>query len=159
MLEKHYIKFLEDILYSAKFMHQNIKHLETVKSDLEKGISTNVSSIPISLIKVSKTFNVSDLFLDNLIKKEDAITEISIKIYTEKKLLKAINDTLDNLDPTTREIIRLRYFKEYIWSEISDKLYLDKKTIRNKKNIALKNLATTLWGTDIFVSKVGDLYV
>ena len=147
-IEKHYINFIEDLLYNYKFFDIHIEILEKMLDDIDKGIS--IESITYDKVKVSPTHKIQNSVMNKAIDMIEAKREIEIKIYSEKRLKKILDTILNNLPPYTKNIVELKYMNKMSWDNIVDKVYCNEKTARKHRDVAIKSIAVGLFGSKIY---------
>lgn len=147
-IEKHYINFIEDLLYNYKFFDIHIEILEKMLDDIDKGIS--IESITYDKVKVSPTNKIQNSVMNKAIDIIEAKKEIEIKIYSEKRLKKILDTILNNLPPYTKNIVELKYMNKMSWDNIVDKVYCNEKTARKHRDVAIKSIAVGLFGSKIY---------
>lgn len=147
-IEKHYINFIEDLLYNYKFFDIHIEILEKMLDDIDKGIC--IGSITYDKVKVSPTNKIQNSVMNKAIDIIEAKKEIEIKIYSEKRLKKILDTILNNLPPYTKNIVELKYMNKMSWDNIVDKVYCNEKTARKHRDVAIKSIAVGLFGSKIY---------
>ena len=147
-IEKHYINFIEDLLYNYKFFDIHIKNLKKMLDDIDKGIS--LESITYDKVKVSPTNKIQNSVMNKAIDITEAKKEIELEIYSEKRLKKILDTILNNLSPDIKNIIELKYMNKMSWDNIVDRVYCNKKTAMKYRDIALNSIAVGLFGSKIY---------
>ena len=111
---------------------------------------TTVGAINYDSIQVSQTFNISRVTERKVLDKIEEEVELKIELYRNKKLKKEIDQVINNLSPLHKDIIKYRYIERLQWVEIVDKMNYEERQLRNKKNQAVRSIATKLFGVKVF---------
>ena len=100
--------------------------------------------------------------LINLELEEETNTDHVSKLkYIKNKheiIIKKIDIAINNLSPLHREIIEYKYIKKLSWNEIIDKTCYSERSLRNKKNEAVRCIAIALFGVNVFKEEKYDLF-
>ena len=146
-IEKHYIEFVEELLYHYKNIEIYIQSLEEMLNDLNKGIF--IQGINYDNVKVSPTYKIQNSIMDNAVDIAEAKREIEIKIYTEKRLKRLLDSALNNLPVYLRQIIEFRYIEKMDWQEIEDRGCFSRRVAIDKRDSAIESIAISLFGIKI----------
>jgi RNA polymerase sigma factor (sigma-70 family) len=158
ILEKDCFKFTEKLLYNYKEMQYHINTLEYDIKKLKAGDILSIRAIRYDDIKTSPTNNVSKQTEDKVINIVSYIQDLEIEAYKEKKLKNTLERAINNLEPTRKQTIKLRYFEGMGWTEMAQELYHDEKTLRKYKNQAIKSIAVELFGSKVFKEEEPNLF-
>ncbi|MDM8129229.1 hypothetical protein QUV80_12170 [Paraclostridium benzoelyticum] len=157
-LEKHCFKFTEKLLYDYKQIENYIDTLEHLKSTIKAGDYQVVRAITYDSDKISPTFKVNNFEADGVIKVVKVVQEIELEIYSQQALKKQLDRAINNLSPIHRDIIHYRYVECLQWLEIVDKIAYDEKTLRTKKNQAIRSISIALFGSKVFKEEDENLF-
>lgn len=150
-LEKDCFRFTEKLLYSYLDIEEFIQETEEkIKTMNQEEFITTVGAINYDSIQVSQTFNISRVTERKVLDKIEEEVELKIELYRNKKLKKEIDQVINNLSPLHKDIIKYRYIERLQWVEIVDKMNYEERQLRNKKNQAVRSIATKLFGVKVF---------
>ncbi|WP_131043217.1 hypothetical protein [Clostridioides difficile] len=107
--------------------------------DLTKAI--NYNSIP-----TSKTYNINNKVEDKLVSIEDEKIEKEIELYEMIALKKTLDTSINNLRYIEIEIIKFRYINKFEWFQISDKLFMEERQLRRRRDIAVASISIAIFG-------------
>lgn len=127
ILEKDCFKFTEKLLYNYKEMQYHINTLEYDIKKLKAGDILSIRAIRYDDIKTSPTNNVSKQTEDKVINIVSYIQDLEIEAYKEKKLKNTLERAINNLEPTRKQTIKLRYFEGMGWTEMHKNYTMTKK--------------------------------
>ena len=119
---------------------------------------TTVGAINYDSIKISPTFNINRVMENKAVDRVDDAIELQIELYRNKKLIKDIDQCINNLSPTHREIIKYRYMEGLQWLDIASKMNYEERQLRTKKNEAVKSIARKLFGIKVFEEEEPTLF-
>lgn len=126
--KKDIFKQTEKILYDYKYLEPKIKTIELKIKQIEN--NSTLSSIDYSKEKLSKTNAFSSGVEDEVIRREEKITELE-KEKNDLIYRKNIIDTfIDTLTEEYKQLVRYRYFNNprLTWQEIAMRLCVDVRT-------------------------------
>lgn len=155
-LQKECIEFTEKILKGYRELRLHLEKLKRVKKELKCDYTTE--GITYDSEKVSPTHKVSKRVEDEVIKTITQIEELEKEIQEESSLIREIDTAIYNLSPIHREIIEYKYIKKLNWNEIIDKTCYSERSLRNKKNEAVRCIAITLFGSTVFKDEEPSLF-
>lgn len=158
-LQKSCFRFTEKLLYSYNDISEFIENTEKkiIDMDLEENITT-VGAINYDSIKISPTFNINRVMENKAVDRVDDAIELQIELYRNKKVIKDIDQCINNLSPTHREIIKYRYIEGLSWLEIVGIMNYEERQLRTKKNEAVKSIARKLFGIKVFEEEEPTLF-
>lgn len=158
-LKNDCFRFAEKLLYNYKDITEFIENTKDKLKDLslEENITT-VGSINYDGIHTSPTFNISRVIENKVIDRLGDEVELKIELYRNKKLKKVIDQSINNLSPIHKDVIKYRYIEGLQWTEIVDKMNYEERQLRNKKNEAVKSIAIKLFGVKVFVEEEPTLF-
>jgi len=155
-LEKECIQFTEDILKGYRELRLHLDRLNRHKNNLKCEFTTK--GISYDREKVSSTNKISKEVEDGVIKTITKIEDLEKEIEEESSLIKEIDIVINNLSPIQREIIEYKYIEKLSWNEIIDKTCYSERSLRNKKNEAVRCIAIALFGLNVFKEKQPSLF-
>ncbi|WP_024622128.1 sigma-70 family RNA polymerase sigma factor [Metaclostridioides mangenotii] len=155
-LEKECIQFTEDILKGYRELRLHLEKLKRIKESLKCEYTTQ--GISYDSEKVSPTNKISKEVENEVIKTITKIEELETEIEEESSLIREIDIAINNLSPLHREIIEYKYFQKLSWDEIIDKTSYSERSLRNKKNEAVRCIAITLFGLNVFKEEKDNLF-
>lgn len=158
-LQKSCFRFTEKLLYSYNDISEFIENTEKkiIDMDLEENITT-VGAINYDSIKISPTFNINRVMENKAVDRVDDAIELQIELYRNKKVIKDIDQCINNLSPTHRDIIKYRYIEGLSWLEIVGIMNYEERQLRTKKNEAVKSIARKLFGIKVFEEEEPTLF-
>lgn len=158
-LQKSCFRFTEKLLYSYNDISEFIENTEKkiIDMDLEENITT-VGAINYDSIKISPTFNINRVMENKAVDRVDGAIELQIELYRNKKVIKDIDQCINNLSPTHRDIIKYRYIEGLSWLEIVGIMNYEERQLRTKKNEAVKSIARKLFGIKVFEEEEPTLF-
>lgn len=157
-LEKNCFRFTEKLLYDYEQLESHIDTLEYLRDTIKAGDYQAMRAITYDSDKISPTFKINNCEADGVIKVVKVIQEIELEIYSQKALKKQLDRAINNLSPVHRDIIHYRYGEGLPWLEIVDKIPYDEKTLRTKKNQAVRSISIALFGTKVFKEEDKTLF-
>lgn len=158
-LEKNCFRFTEKILYGYKDIEEFIKKTEEKLKALKlEENTTTVGAINYDSIQVSPTFNISRMTERKALDKVEEETELKIELYRNKKLKKEIDQVINNLSTTHKEVINNWYVKGLSWNEIVDIMPYEERQLRTKKKEAVKSISVQLFGVEVFKHEEPNLF-
>ncbi len=155
-LEKECIQFTEDILKGYRELRLHLDRLNRLKNNLKCEFTTK--GISYDREKVSPTNKISKEVEDEVIKTITKIEDLEKEIEEESSLIKEIDIVINNLSPIHREIIEYKYIEKLSWNEIIDKTCYSERSLRNKKNEAVRCIAIALFGLNVFKEKQPSIF-
>jgi DNA-directed RNA polymerase specialized sigma24 family protein len=155
-LEKECIQFTEDILKGYRELRLHLEKLKRIKESLKCEYTTQ--GISYDSEKVSPTNKISKEVENEVIKTITRIEELETEIEEERSLIREIDIAINNLSPLHREIIEYKYFQKLSWDEIIDRTSYSERSLRNKKNEAVRCIAITLFGLNVFKEEKDNLF-
>ncbi|HBF0499159.1 TPA: hypothetical protein KNN56_002076 [Clostridioides difficile] len=136
-------KFLEE--YNQ--MDANINKLKGDIYNLDKcSVGDLTKAISYDSIPISKTYNINNKIEDRLVSIEDKKTEKEIELYTMITIKKTLDIAINNLRYVEREIIKFRYINKFEWFQISDKLFMEERQLRRRRDIAIASISIAMFG-------------
>ncbi|HDF5633575.1 TPA: hypothetical protein SOL41_003096 [Clostridioides difficile] len=136
-------KFLEE--YNQ--IDANINKLKGDICNLDKcSVGDLTKAISYDSIPTSKTYNINNKIEDKLVSIEDKKTEKEIELYTMMAIKKTLDIAINNLRYVEREIIKFRYINKFEWFQISDKLFMEERQLRRRRDIAIASISIAMFG-------------
>ncbi|MCC0658355.1 hypothetical protein IC175_17510 [Clostridioides sp. ES-S-0123-01] len=136
-------KFLEE--YNQ--MDANINKLKGDIYNLDKcSVGDLTKAISYDSILTSKTYNINNKIEDKLVSIEDKKTEKEIELYTMMAIKKTLDIAINNLRYVEREIIKFRYINKFEWFQITDKLFMEERQLRRRRDIAIASISIAMFG-------------
>jgi len=155
-LEKDCIEFTVKLLKGYRKLCLQLEELRRFKDQLKCEYTTQ--SITYENEKISKTNKISKIVEEEVIRTLSKIEELENEIEEKNSLITNINKAINNLIPTHKEIIKYKYIDGLSWEEIIDKTSYSERSLKYKRNDAVKCIAVTLFGGKVFNADESNLF-
>lgn len=157
-VEKNCIEFTKELLRDYKQIESHIDTLEYFKNTIKAEDYQAMRAITYDSDKISPTFKINNVEAEGVIKVVKVVQEIELEIYSQKALKKQLDKAINNLSPTHRDIIKYRYGEGLQWNEVADKVPYDERTLRTKRDQAIKSISVALFGNKVFKEENPTLF-
>ena len=155
-LEKDCIKFTERLLKGYRELKLHLEVLKKLKETLKCDYTTQ--AITYDKVKVSPTNKISKEVEEEVIRTLIRIEELEKDIKQESGLITKIDRAINNLSSIHKEIIENKYIESLSWDEIIEKTNYSERSLRDKKNEAVKSIAIALFGLKVFRDTEKNLF-
>lgn len=140
---------IEKILDNYNLILARIEILEIELDEISRDYGGNYSGVDWSKIRVSKTnaapYDIYDWYLNHNEKYEKLLNERLEKV----SLIKKIDRSLDALSNVSRNIIKLKYFDELSWTEVSYEVNLSDVQCQRLRDIAIDKMKYIIGKIDV----------
>jgi len=137
-----------------KKIHQIFKVYKTIKDQQTVNVSVGIDKIRAQTgyneEQIIDLFSITNLFLN---KNQDELNKINLEKIDSSIKIKKILNIIQYLDKIDRNIIKLRYYKDKTWREISIIVGMSHEGCRKRHNRIINILKNNIKYTDTSVQK------
>ena len=145
MIENRF-KQTERILYDYKTYKVYVKNVDKNIEDIKKQVNGALQAVVTDSIRVCCSNTINKSSEKKAIKAADAILKLEISTYKERNRIKIIEDTLEVIPQTLKDIFKYRYCQECSVDEVASLLNVSRKTYFNKRKELVNAMKIALFG-------------
>lgn len=113
---------VEEILGEYKYVEVKVKNIQRMIEDINNNVPGVLKGICYDSIKTGATNNISKMIENKVMKKQEKIDELEIQIYSLNMNNRIIDNTLDKMGETYKELFYYKYIKDLQNKDIALKL-------------------------------------
>lgn len=132
-------------LKNYQMYQQAIKNIDN-RIDFIKKYDTGLNAVSFDRIPTSKTNKISDPVHDIAVERDITIKELEITKEWYKLITQAIDDTINQLNETDRQIVEGFIIENKPWYDVTYEVKIGERQCRRMKNNALERIAIALSG-------------